>query len=85
MHGSFGDIEILDPRQDNVRHTGHISIMTNVLQFIHLHINGLNKIRQIHCILAGLIQEELEIERLIVIVIIAIADVVDCIVGCITI
>jgi hypothetical protein len=58
--------------------------VANVLQLIHLHFNILYEFGHIDGILAGLIQEELEIERLIVIVAICIG-VIDGIVIIITI
>jgi hypothetical protein len=69
VHGSLGDIEILDPRQDNIGHASHISIMANVLQFIHLHFISLNKVRQVDGILACGVQKEIEIEFLIVVMV----------------
>jgi hypothetical protein len=69
MHWPFGDIEILDPRQDNIGHASHISIMANVLQLVHLHLDRLDKFGHVDRVFARCIEKEVEVELLVMMMI----------------
>jgi hypothetical protein len=68
MHWSLGHIEVFDARQDDVRHAGNIPVMADVLQLVHLHLNGLDKIGHVDRVFACRVQEKIEVELLVVVV-----------------